>query len=242
MGRFFSLLKRPFFWGTIGILGLLALVFYVLYFTDLFVLKEVKVSPTKRVSKEEIIKLAELKGGERFFTISLKDLRARILSNENIEEVTIVRRLPGTLEFIIKEREPLAILIKNNKGYLVDKKGVIMEGILPEDYFFYPVLEIKNEMLKDKLFEFLYWLKNNKNYLPVYENISKIELEDSKMIILTKNKIKIYLPLIAEKDWVYFYKNLDKIMAYLYEKGQTEKIELIRLDYPVGQALIKFRE
>ncbi|WP_022855696.1 cell division protein FtsQ/DivIB [Thermodesulfobacterium thermophilum] len=242
MEKFFSLLKRPVFWGGISFLVLVGLVFYLLYFTDLFVLKEIKVSPTKRVSKDEIIKLTGLKGGERFFAISLKDLRNQILTNKNIEEVTIVRHLPGTLELVIKEREPLAIIVKDNKGFLIDKKGVIMEGILPEDYFFYPVLELKSEVSKDKFFEFLFWLKNNKNYLPVYENIAKIVLDDNKIVMVTKNHIKIYFPLVSEKDWVYFYKNLDKIMAYLYENGQTEKVELIRLDYPLGQALIKFRE
>lgn len=30
-------------------------------------------------------------------------------------------------------------------------------------------------------------------------------------------------------------------MAYLYEKELIEKVELIRLDYPLGSALIKFR-
>ena len=171
----------------------------------------------------------------------MNKLKKRILTNNNIEDVTIVRRLPGTLEIKIEEREPLAILVKNNRGYLIDKNGVILSGILPEDYFFYPVVEIKNKTFEKKLFNFLVWLKNNKNYLPVYENLAKIILAEDKLILITKNHLTIYLPLISEKDWIYYYRNLDRIMAYLYEKKLIEKIELIRLDYPLGEALIKFR-
>lgn len=237
-----SLIKNWWFLGLVLGVFLVAGVCYVIYFTDVFVLKEIKVSSNKRVDKEEILNLTGLKGGERIFSLSLKELRKKILSNRNIEDVTIVRRLPGTLEIIVKEREPLAILEKDNKGYLIDRKGEILDRILPEDYFFYPVVKIYDEKFKERLLEFLWWLKHNKNYLPVYENISQVILEDSKAILVTKNHIKIYFPLISEKDYVYFYKNLDRIMAYLYEKDLISKVEMIRLDYPIGQALIKFRE
>ncbi len=234
-------IKNKIFWGILFTLSIIVGIIYILYFTNLFILKEIKVFNTKRVDKNEIIKLTGLKGGEKLFRISMNKLKKRILTNNNIEDVTIVRRLPGTLEIKIKEREPLAILVKNNKGYLIDKSGVILSGILPEDYFFYPVVEIKNKTFKKKLFNFLVWLKNNKNYLPVYENLAKIILAEDKLILITKNHLTIYLPLISEKDWIYYYRNLDRIMAYLYEKKLIEKIELIRLDYPLGEALIKFR-
>ncbi len=234
-------IKNKIFWGILFTLTIIIGIIYILYFTNLFILKEIKVLNTKRVDKNEIIKLTGLKGGEKLFRISMNKLKKRILTNNNIEDVTIVRRLPGTLEIRIKEREPLAILVKNNRGYLIDKNGVILSGILPEDYFFYPVVEIKNKTFEKKLFKFLVWLKNNKNYLPVYESLAKIILAEDKLILITKKHLTIYLPLISEKDWIYYYKNLDRIMAYLYEKNLVEKIELIRLDYPLGEALIKFR-
>lgn len=242
MRKLKSLIKSWWFWGAISLIFVVLGILYILYFTNVFTLREIRVSSNKRITKEEVIELTRLKGGERIFLISLEELRERILSNKNIEEVTIARRLPGTLEIIIKEREPLAILEKDNKGYLIDKKGVILDRILPEDYFFYPVVKIHDEKFKEKLFEFLWWLKNNKNYLPVYENISQVILEENKAILVTKNHIKIYVPLVSEKDYVYFYKHLDRIMAYLYEKELIGKVEVIRLDYPIGQALIKFRE
>lgn len=239
--RIKALLKNKILWLSLGLISFLSGTIYLLYFTDLFILKEIRVLNNKKVSEKEVITLTGLKGGERLFSISAKELRKKILINPKIEEVIIVRHLPYTLEIKIKEREPLAIITQNNKGYLIDKKGVIIDTILPEDYQFYPVVEIKNEDFKEKFLNFLYWLKHHKNYLPVFENLSKVILDETKIILITKNNIKIYFPLVSEKDWTYFYKNLDKIMAYLYEKELIDKVELIRLDYPLGAALIKFR-
>ncbi len=239
--KFINLLKNKILWLSLSLIFIIIGIIYLLYFTDLFVLKEIKVLNNKKISENEIIKLTGLKGGERLFSIPVKKIQKRILTNTKIEKVVIVKRLPYTLEIRVKEREPLAIVTKNNKGFLIDKNGVIIDTILPEDYQFYPVVELKNEEFKDKFLNFLVWLKTHKNYLPVYENLAKIVLDENKIIFTTKNNIKIYFPLISKKDWTYFYKNLDKIMAYLYEKELIEKVELIRLDYPLGSALIKFR-
>ena len=239
--KFINLLKNKILWLSLSLIFIIIGIIYLLYFTDLFVLKEIKVLNNKKISENEIIKLTGLKGGERLFSIPVKKIQKRILTNTKIEKVVIIKRLPYTLEIRVKEREPLAIVTKNNKGFLIDKNGVIIDTILPEDYQFYPVIELKNKEFKDKFLNFLVWLKTHKNYLPVYENLAKIVLDENKIIFTTKNNIKIYFPLISEKDWTYFYKNLDKIMAYLYEKELIEKVELIRLDYPLGSALIKFR-
>ncbi|MFN3921231.1 MAG: cell division protein FtsQ/DivIB [Caldimicrobium sp.] len=218
-----------------------ALVVFSLYFTNLFVLKEIKVYQNNRISKEEIIKLMGLKGGERLFSIDLKNLQAKLKAHPLIEDVIIARRLPYYLEITVREREGLAILIKENRGYLVDKRGVIIGGILPQDYLFYPLVEIKNDHFKEKFFLFLDWLKHNKTYLPVYENLSKITLMEDKIIFQTKNYLTIYFPLSLVENLIELYKHLDRIMVYLYDNNLIEKVELIRLDYPYGRALLKFR-
>ncbi len=223
-------------------LGMLSFgIVYSLYFTDLFVLKEIKVFQNKKVSKEEIIKLTNLKGGERLFRVNLKSLQEKLKAHPLIEEVTLARRLPYILEITVKEREGLAILVRENRGYLVDKRGVIIGGILPQDYMYYPLVEIKNEEYKEKLFLFLDWVKHNKNYLPVYENLSKIILEEDKIIFYTKNHLQIYFPMVMVENLIELYRHLDKIMVYLYDNNLVEKVELIRLDYPNGRALLRFR-
>lgn len=234
--KFFSYLI-----GLIGLLGVILLCVYILFYTDIFILKEIKVFNNSRITKEEVIKLTGLKGGERLFRIDLKELERRLKSHPLIEEVILARRLPSFLEITLKEREGFAILIKGAKGYLIDKKGVIIGEVLPNDYLFYPVVEIQNEKWKENFFNFLSWIKSNKNYLPVFENFSKITLAEDKIIFYTRNHVKIYFPLSVMEDWVELYKGLDRIMVYLYERELIERVELIRMDYPYGKALIKFR-
>ncbi len=228
--------------GLVLMLILLSgVIIYLLYFTNLFVLKEIRIRDNKRVSQEEIIKLTGLKGGERLFGIDLKLLKAKIKKHPFIEDCVILRRIPSLLEISVREREGLAILIRENRGYLIDKQGVILGGILPQDYLFYPLVEIKDEEWKDKFFTFLDWIKHNKSYLPVFENFAKITLERDKIIFETKNHLRIYFPVSVMEEWVNLYKYLDRIMVYLYDNQMIEKVEIIRLDYPFGQALIKFR-
>lgn len=226
---------------SITLLALVISLTYALYFTDLFVVKEVKVSGGTKIGKEEVIKLTGLKGGERLFGLDLKEIKKKLEAHPYIEEVFLARRPPSVLEIVIKEREGLAILIQENKGYLVDKRGVIIGGIIPQDYIYYPLIEIKDETWKENFFRFLSWLKSNKKYLPVYENYSKITLERDKMVLQTKSHLKIYFPLGVVEDMARLYQNLDRIMVYLYENNLVEKVELIRMDYPQGKALIKFR-
>lgn len=221
--------------------ALILVVIFVLYFTDLFVLKEIRVLNNKKISVDEVKRLTDLKGHERLFRINLKDLEKKLKAHPLIEEVVIIRRLPSLLEIIIKEREALAILIKEHKGYLIDRKGVIIGGVLPQDYLYYPLIEIKNETWKDDFLSFLEWLKSNKKYLPVYENYSKITLDKNKIIFQTKNHIKIYFPLGVKEELTKLYLHLDRIMVYLYESKQIERVDLIRMDYPFGRALIRFR-
>jgi cell division protein FtsQ len=228
--------------GLVLMLILLSgVIIYLLYFTNLFVLKEIRIRDNKRVSQEEIIKLTGLKGGERLFGINLKLLKAKIKKHPFIEDCVILRRIPSLLEISVREREGLAILIRENRGYLIDKQGVILGGILPQDYLFYPLVEIKDEEWKDKFFTFLDWIKHNKSYLPVFENFAKITLERDKIIFETKNHLRIYFPVSVMEEWVNLYKYLDRIMVYLYDNQMIEKVEIIRLDYPFGQALLKFR-
>lgn len=237
------------FWIKIRVLFLFVVLFgliggsiYLLYFTDYFVLRKIEVKNNKKVKKEEIIKLTGLRGDERLFRISLKDIRNRLLKNSYIEDVMIVRKLPDTLEIIVKEREPLGIIKKAKTFYLIDKEGVIICPASSKDFDFYPLLELRNKDYKKKFLNFLKWIKENSMYLPVYANLSKIVLDKEKIYFYTKRRLIIYFPLVCEKDWIFLYKNLDKVVTYLYKKEIIEEVELIRMDYPLGSALIKFKE
>ena len=218
-----------------------SLLFYALYFTRLFVLKEIKIYGNQKVSKEEILKLFDLSGGEVLYRLNLTLLREKLKKHHLIEDAMIRRVLPSTLEVQVKERIPLAILIQNNRGYLVDRKGFILAEANPNDILYYPYVIIEDDENKDIFFSFLDWLKHNKKYLPVYENLQKILLTKDRIVLNTKNNITIYLPLTTTSELFRLYSYLDRIMTYIYEHQLEGKVEVIRLDYPFGRALVKYK-
>ncbi len=236
--------KRRLFLGiTFTLQGVLlaGLFVYALYFTRLFVLKEIKVYGNAKVSKEEVLRMLDLKGGEILYRLDLTQLRERLKKHHLIEDAMLRRQLPSTLEVQIKERSPLAILVQNNKGYLIDRNGVILSEANPNDILYYPYVIIEEEKNKDVFFNFLAWLKQNKKYLPVYENLQKILLTKDKIILTTKSHITIFLPLTTTYELFTLYSYLDRIMTYIYDKHLEDRVELIRLDYPFGRALVKYR-
>jgi len=236
--------KRRLFLGiTFSLLVILlaGLMVYALYFTKLFVLKEIKVYGNAKVSKEEVLRLLDLKGGEILYRLDLDELRERLKKHHLIEDTILRRQLPSTLEVQIKERSPLAILVQNNKGYLIDRNGVILSEANPNDILYYPYVFIEDEKNKDVFLKFLEWLKQNKKYLPVYENLQKIFLTKDKIVLNTKSNITIFLPLTTTNDLFTLYSYLDRIMTYIYDNHLEDRVELIRLDYPFGRALVKYR-
>jgi len=235
--------RRLFFGITFSLLVILlaGLMVYALYFTKLFVLKEIKVYGNAKVSKEEVLRLLDLKGGEILYRLNLDELRERLKKHHLIEDTILRRQLPSTLEVQIKERSPLAILVQNNKGYLIDRNGVILSEANPNDILYYPYVFIEDEKNKDVFFKFLEWLKQNKKYLPVYENLQKIFLTKDKIVLNTKSNITIFLPLTTTNGLFTLYSYLDRIMTYIYDNHLEDRVELIRLDYPFGRALVKYR-
>jgi len=83
IGKIKYLIKNRLLWILTAMLFSLILIIYLLYFTDLFILKEVRVINNKKVGKKEIIALTGLKGGERLFSIPIDKIKKRILLNPN---------------------------------------------------------------------------------------------------------------------------------------------------------------
>jgi len=235
--------RRIKFLMVFGVLIILVLgTYYLLYVSNLFVLRNIEVENNHRVSKKEILGYVGLKGGERLFKIPIDTIRKRILKDRRIKDVVIIRCIPDTLKIVLKERKPIAIVYKKGIPYLVDDKGVLIAKAKSEDFNFYPVLELKSKSLSPKVYEFLVWLKHNEKYIPVFESIQKVVAREDTLILKTKDGMSIYFPLNSKKSLRYFYRNLDRIMTYLYEKKMGDKVEEIRFDYPLGEALVKFRK
>jgi cell division protein FtsQ len=87
-----------------------------------FALRNVEISPTTRISPDEIIALAGVAEGDRLLKLDTDVIAARVAEHPWASEVRVRRRLPSVLRFEVTERRAVATV---NLGglYLVDEMG-----------------------------------------------------------------------------------------------------------------------
>ena len=105
-----------------------AAVLGVFVYVPFFTLSEIKLVGAKYLTQEDIMKIGNIYMGEQLFRLETDVVKNRLSKDLRIEEVTVRRRLPHTLEVKIKEREPLAI-IQCDYGYLdLDHSGIVLDS------------------------------------------------------------------------------------------------------------------
>ncbi len=238
------LIKLGILLGIIGGILLFLGPVYGVYYKNIFPVKKIEVKGCKEISCESIKALIHLKGGENLFKLPEEAIRARILSAFPLKNVIVIKNLPDTIRVFVEERVPLAITKIKGKYYFVDKEGKIVREATKEDLARYPLVRLDGlgKSKKRLLLSFLHWIKTHNKYLPVFENIKSVEIGEDRIVLITRRDVKIYFPLKDLDSLCYFYRELDHVMTYLYTQDIFEKVSLIRMDYPEGEALIKFKK
>lgn len=100
---------------------------FVVY-VPLFTLQEIKLIGATYITEEDILKVGNIYIGEPLFQLETDSVASRLSQDLRIEEVSVRRSLPSTLEVTVKERKPLAT-IACDYGYLdMDKNGKILDS------------------------------------------------------------------------------------------------------------------
>ena len=121
--RRFSRLLR----GIIFLVVSAAVLSFFVY-VPLFTLSEIKLVGAKYLTQEDILKVGDIYMGEQMFKLETDVVQSRLSKDLRIEEVSVRRKLPHTLEVTIKERRPLA-MVSCDYGYLdLDRNGVIIDS------------------------------------------------------------------------------------------------------------------
>lgn len=97
-------------------------------YVPFFTLSEIKLNGAKYLTQEDILKVGDIYMGEQMFKLETDVVQSRLSKDLRIEEVSVRRKLPHTLEVTIKERRPLA-MVSCDYGYLdLDRNGVIIDS------------------------------------------------------------------------------------------------------------------
>jgi len=168
-----------------------AAVLSVFVYTPFFTLSEIKLVGAKYLTQEDIIKIGDIYMGEPLFKLETNVVQSRLSKDLRIEEVSVRRRLPHTLEVTIKERIPLAT-VSCDYGYLdLDRNAVIIDSYKTLKTMKIPMItgaavhdlyigdEIDDELIK-KILDFLQRLNE--------ETLNRI----SEVAIIEENYIVMY--------------------------------------------------
>jgi cell division septal protein FtsQ len=95
------------------------------------------------LQREQILQTTGLHEGENIFRVNLARVHDRLQQLPQVDEVQVVRRLPGEIDIKITERKPIAWITSEKQisdpfsseaAFLVDARGVLMKEkkLLPE--------------------------------------------------------------------------------------------------------------
>ncbi|WP_299980139.1 FtsQ-type POTRA domain-containing protein [Desulfobacula sp.] len=113
---------------TVAFISILSLASIFIYDfitqSDFFNIKKVEISGTKRIFKDDILKLANLTGDENIYGLNLFTIEKLIASHPWIQSAYVKRNLSSVLSISIIEQKPLAIVkIKNLADILINTQG-----------------------------------------------------------------------------------------------------------------------
>ncbi|MGN1327743.1 MAG: cell division protein FtsQ/DivIB [Clostridia bacterium] len=95
--------------------------------SPIFNLKNIIVNGNNQISKEEIISLAGIQLEENIFRISSFKTIDNIKQNAYINEVSINKKIPNTIEINIVERQPSYMLEYGNGYVYINNQGYMLE-------------------------------------------------------------------------------------------------------------------
>ena len=97
-------------------------------YLPIFTLQTVKLTGSTYLTVDDILKVGDIYINEPLFQLETDKVAGRLLNDVRVEDVTVRRSLPHTLEVIVTERIPIAT-VACNYGYLdIDKHGKILDS------------------------------------------------------------------------------------------------------------------
>jgi hypothetical protein len=106
-------------------------------------LSQIDIQTDGTLQRDQILKATEIREGENIFRVNLAQVRDRLQLLPQVDEVQVLRKLPGEIDIRITERKPIAWITSDKQisdpfasdvAFLVDARGVLMKEkkLLPE--------------------------------------------------------------------------------------------------------------
>jgi cell division septal protein FtsQ len=101
--------------------------------TDALTVSRISVTGNSRLSRGEVLALVDDLRGRNMLLVGLEQYRQKLLASPWVEDAALRRVLPGTIDVLISERQPLGIARLNDVLYLIDQHGGVIDEFGPDN-------------------------------------------------------------------------------------------------------------
>ncbi|MGW8160822.1 MAG: cell division protein FtsQ/DivIB [Desulfobulbales bacterium] len=220
--------------------------------SDIFRVTDLIVRGNTMATQQQIMELGGLNSRINLLTLDTDQVESLVLEHPWIDQVTVNRLWPSTVEVVVREHTPLALInLEQGDGkhlFYVDRKGVIFTPSTPSIDLDYPVLtgesieqvvygmKVAENSLAGKAIEFLNLTAQGNQILPA-QAVSEVHVSPEKGLIvyLVDHPFPIYLG--KEKIKTRF-NLLVQVLAQLYRQDKVKEVTEIRMDYAEDKILV----
>lgn len=125
-------LGRPFL-AAVAIVGLPSALAGWILLSDQFIVQEVSVASTRRVSASWAEQRLTPLLGKRLFAVDLRDVEAALADHNWVRGARLRRCLPNRLEVEILEKDPVALIVQGESLAYLDPAGHVIGPFDPKD-------------------------------------------------------------------------------------------------------------
>jgi len=86
----------------------------------------------ERISRDEVLAVLSGLRGHNVLLADLEQWRARLVASPWVRDAALHRSLPGTVEVLVWERQPIGIGRINGDMFLVDERGIVIDRYGPQ--------------------------------------------------------------------------------------------------------------
>jgi cell division protein FtsQ len=187
-----------------------------------------------------VLQEMHIKPGSSLLAIQPLKVEKALLQQPWIEQAELTRSWPDQLHLKVREHQPLA-LVKLDKMYLMDARGILFKAMEPHDPHDFPVItglqtehfrRVEGNMtpLLAKVFDFMELMKEKNNHLN-FATVSEINVDSERGITIYPSELNLGVS-IGFQGHSQKLANLQKVMPLLKQNGELANIEKIDLNYP----------
>jgi cell division protein FtsQ len=200
-----------------------------------YAVRNIDVTTDGKLSRDAILKTAELTEGANIFQVNLLQLQERLRSLPQVEESRVQRVLPNRLVISIQERRPVAWVVASDgvpptfeNAFLVDRRGILLKpkGSAPEYAGLPVILGVETSSLvagqaldKEEVKAALQLLRDAAEILQTRLQIQSIDVSKEYCLIVTDKQRSVLT--FGTDDLVLQLKRLERLMNYC-EKNSKE--------------------